>query len=82
MTLVNPALWKREHRAALVLTTAIGICLGLVVGYLAYATGSGDERAAPFTHWIDYSFDSGIWWGLFGGTMGAAIIYVVQLLRQ
>lgn len=89
---MNPLGWKREHQIALLLAIAVGIVAGVVVGYLVYASGRGADGASGFGSWLKYSFRfyrrsfefqrPGIWWGLTGGSVGAALIYIRILSQQ
>jgi len=79
---VNPLAWKREHQLALGLAGLIGIGLGIVLGYLVYATGWGSDSVS-FGYWLNKPMWSGaLWWGLFGGVIGAVVIYMIRLMRM
>lgn len=78
---MNPLHWKKEHRLALCLAVGVGFLIGVIPGI---------EYASPF-YCLVYSgyCDPGaglrylalIGWPLFGGGIGAAIIYIWQLMR-
>ena len=71
---MNPLNWRREHQVALVVAAIVGIFVGLAVGYMyhhvQYAT-SGPW----FSSW------SGMRWGIFGAIIGAAVLYIRQLVH-
>lgn len=89
---MNPLTWKREHQIALGLAVGVGITVGVIVGYMVYAAGSGAGGASSFGYWFESSFRlkyrsfgfrrPGIWWGLTGGLIGAALIYIRLLSRK
>jgi hypothetical protein len=74
---LNPATWSKNHKLALGLSALIGLVAGVVVGYLVYATGSGADGAVSFGYWVDHPIRrGGLWWGLIGAAIGAAVVYV------
>ena len=85
---MNPLNWRRTHQVALLFGAAIGMTIGLLVGYvygsywsllavLATAGGSGPPRAVEA--WLGTG--SGFRWGATGALVGGAIIYTRQLLH-
>lgn len=87
---VNPLTWKREHQIALVLAVVVGMVLGTIVGYVAYAAGSDASGARRFGSWMwtcrafnryGCMYDSfwNIWWTITGGAVGAAVVYIRRL---
>jgi len=66
---------RRDRRPS-----AVGASLGVVLGYLAYASGSGATGSSGFSHWISRPIrHAGLWWGLFGAAIGIAITYFRRL---
>lgn len=77
---MNPINWKREHQIALVLALIIGAVIGLVTGYIAYASSSGASGGVSFSYWVDNPIRyAGLWWGLGGAGVGAAVLYIKRL---
>jgi hypothetical protein len=77
---MNPFTWRLEHRIALALAFVVGAALGVVLGYLLYASARGADGALSFHYWLKHPLRfAGLWWGLFGGVVGAAIIYIKRL---
>ena len=76
---MNPREWKREHQIALLCAVALGIIVGTVIGLnRVHAPGW-----CP-VNWTKCS--AGYWlavaaWAAFGGAIGAALIFIRQLLR-
>jgi hypothetical protein len=75
---MNPLYWKREYQVALVVSFLIGGSIGVIIGYLMYAVYAA-EHAMPLSGWLDAEAIAG--WGLFGGAIGAAALYVRHLMR-
>jgi len=73
---MNPLKWRREHQVALALGAAMGICVGLVIGYIY-----NDVHFANATLPLFLEGGSGFRWGVFGALVGGCTIYVRQLLR-
>ena len=80
---MNPLKWKREHQIALVLGIIVGVSLGLVLGYLVYATNTEAEDGYRFGSWMRQGISRGAhWWGLFGGAIGASVVSLKRLLSN
>jgi hypothetical protein len=79
---MNPLEWKREHQIALVGAIIVGFALGLAFGY------ARDTHFSGFGEWLitalnpNYPGTTGTGWSIFGALIGAAIAYVVQLMRR
>ncbi len=79
---MNPLRWKREHQIALAGAVLVGFALGLAFGY------ARDTHFSSFWEWFvtalnpNYPGTGGIGWSVFGAFMGAAAIYVVQVMRR
>jgi hypothetical protein len=78
--MMNPLTWSREHQIALLLTAVIAAALGTVLGYIVYALGWG-EGALPFQSWLWRLFQGPVWWALFGAVVGAAGVFVRNLMH-
>ena len=88
---MNPLGWKREHQIALAVAALIGMIVGPVVGYIAYAAGAGAGGAVDFSYWIwtcaafsgrdscAFSSFSSIWWSFAGAIVATGIVYVRRL---
>jgi hypothetical protein len=72
---MNPLTWQREHQAALLLGTVLGIFAGLLVGFI-----HNDVHLETLLQW-GVANGHGIRWAVFGGLFGAGVIYVQRLLR-
>lgn len=80
---MNPKNWSRNEQIAAVITAIVGLFIGIVVGYIVYATGRGAAGALPFGRWLDYPLRLGVvWWALTGATIGVAVIYVRRLTSK
>ena len=65
------------QQIATCLAFGIGVVVGTVTGYIAYAAGSGAEGAMSLENWLRYPFRlSGLWWAMGGGIIGVAWLYV------
>jgi hypothetical protein len=78
---MNPLRWKREHRIAFFCAAALGCLVGLVVGIQHVSPGEHpltklDQFYLPLEYWMLLAL-----WAALGGVVGAAIIYIRQLLR-
>jgi hypothetical protein len=71
---MNPLAWRREHQAALLLGTVLGIVAGLLVGFFHH-----DIHLANLQQWI-LSWSS-FRWAVLGAFFGAGLIYVQRLLH-
>ncbi len=80
---MNPLQWKKEHQVALVLAVVVGTALGVVLGYLVYATGRGAAGGIRWSYWINSPLGyGGLWWGAFGALVGGALVYLKILLSR
>ena len=82
---MNPLAWPRQKKAALALALLVGIVLGVVIGYFVYASSRGGGGAVSFSSWLEGSLQfrrPGIWWGLTGGAVAAALFYVRLLVPR
>jgi hypothetical protein len=88
---MNPLRWKRELQVALILAATIGVPLGIILGHITtggttwelWSRAPNDYNWPPFywmkTYWGPLTF---FWWGLFGASVGAGIVYLIELLRS
>jgi cytochrome c biogenesis protein CcdA len=78
--------WPREHQLALAIVFAIGWLVATVLGFLVSVTGTPDFSPRRFGIWLlgssEYFPWSSLLSGLTGGIVGAALIWVRQLLRS
>ncbi len=95
---MNPLQWKREHQLALLLTVAIGTGIGVAFGYTVhrggYSFGSWLINNLPYyrdgncwgnncpSNWHLPRYYGAFGWGIFGGCIGAAIIYINRLIAK
>jgi hypothetical protein len=87
----NPLRWKREHQAALIIAAALGVIAGAIfVSYQLPICGRGYYRiGVPGEYFLGINWTgflarcwlTSIFWPTLGGGVGAAIVYVRQLLR-
>ena len=74
---MNPLNWKREHQIAFLCAAALGCLLGLVAGFQwVRPNGHFEINYLPLGYWLLLMF-----WATLGGLIGAAVIYIRQLLR-
>lgn len=80
---MNPLKWKKEHMAALVLTTIIAGGIGLAHGvhqhptiYYDPALATESYAAAAMRVWLKRLESAGI-----GAALGGAVIYIWRLMR-
>jgi hypothetical protein len=77
--------WPREHQVALAIAFAIGWIVAVVIGFFMSISGTPAYYPPKFGTWLLGSSEYFPWAsllsGLAGGIVGAAIIYVRQLLR-
>lgn len=60
---------------------AVGAILGVVLGYLVYASGQGADGGVSFGYWLSKPVRfAALWWGVVGAGIGAALVYVRRLL--
>ncbi|MDB6043563.1 MAG: hypothetical protein JWM63_2114 [Gammaproteobacteria bacterium] len=77
---MNPLNWPKRHRIALGLGIAVGALAGTITGYVVYGVGQGADGGVSFGYWINSPFRfEGFWWGVAGGTAGAAMFYIKRL---
>jgi len=78
--------WPREHQIALAIAFAIGWIVAIVLGFFVSIAGTPDYFPRRFGTWLLGSSEYFPWAslasGIAGGTVGAAIICVRQLLRS
>jgi len=78
--------WPREHQIALGIAFAIGSIVAIVIGFFVSVAGTPDYSPRRFGIWLLGSSEYFPWAsllsGLAGGIIGAAMIYVRQLLRS
>jgi len=80
---MNPFNRSGNEKVAAVLTVVIGVFVGVIVGYFAYAVSGGADGASSFARWLDYPLRSGwIWWALTGAVVSVAVIYIRRLLSK
>jgi hypothetical protein len=83
---VNPLNWKREHQLAMAVAAAIGCVAGLMVAYFLYDPRPGYSPFWTFSNGVNWRYVSGIigvvGWALLSTIIGAAVVYVRQLLRR
>ena len=82
---------KRQRWVLIIaLTFIFGAVFGVIVGYIAYAAGSGANRAASFAGWFGSNlyFRSLLgswrpfWWLIVGVALALGYLYLTRLLRQ
>jgi hypothetical protein len=81
---MNPFGWSREGQMALVLAAVLGAPFGMLVGYFAYAVGTGAGGAISFGPWLfDWSYHPSRFfgWGAFGAIAGASFVYISRIAR-
>jgi hypothetical protein len=78
--------WPREHQIALAMVFAIGWVVASVLGFFVSVAGTPDFTPRRFGIWLLGSSEYFPWAsllsGLAGGIVGAAMIWVRQLLRS
>jgi hypothetical protein len=78
--------WPREHQIALAIVFTIGWIIATVLGFFVSVAGTPDYSPRRFAIWLLGSSEYFPWAsllsGLAGGVVGAAIIWVRQLLRS
>jgi hypothetical protein len=86
---MNPLEWKREHQIALACAAAIGGVAGLIFGLArtnAYDYSTWGklwcEREYSCIYLLNGYWLKVIFWTALGGSIGAALIYIRQLLRS
>lgn len=80
---MNPLDWTREEQVGLVVAALIGASLAVPLGYLLHATAQGAEGAVSFGTWTNYPIRNGLLgWALFGGLVGALVVYVRRLTAR
>ena len=88
-TTMNPLEWKREHQIALLIAIGLGCVAGLLLGILEIDTYTRfrwgalwcDNRGHSCIHLLNGYWVRVVLCAILGGLMGAALVYVRQLLR-
>jgi hypothetical protein len=87
---MNPLNWRREHQVALLIGGAVGICIGLLVGYMydslfsmfvVQVSANRTVADAPRSVGAWLGSGSSFRWGAFGALVAGALIYTRQLLH-
>ena len=86
---LDPRRWKGEHQIALVCAVALGAIVGLLVGFQVTEDYTGFRWGAlycPSGNWSCYYLMTGyrlkiLEWTVLGGLIGAAVVYIRQLLK-
>lgn len=86
---MNPLEWKREHQIAFVCAIGLGCLVGILVGFAETETYTSFRWG---TLWCERQYScvyllNGYWlkiilWTALGGLIGAALVYIRQLLRS
>ncbi len=71
---MNPLKWRLEHQAALVLGAAVGIVIGLLIGFIYNGV-----HYVTLSQWLGWS---AFRWAVLGALLGGATIYMRELLHQ
>ena len=74
---MNPLDWSRQHQVALALAVFIGAALAMAWG----GNWNSVTRCVKYGYQCDRA-RSTLYWGIFGGVLGASTIYVVRLMRS
>jgi hypothetical protein len=86
---MDPREWTKEYKIACAITMLLSAVVGVITGYIVYASAAGADGAVDITRWIaahPFSFDryaigpGAFWWALFGAVFGLLCFYVRQLL--
>jgi hypothetical protein len=85
---MNPLTWKREHRAALICAAALGALVGAIFGFFYLNPNRHFEWCVGFNYLtcggpylpLGYLLLL-VLWVILGGLIGAAVVYIRQLLR-
>lgn len=88
--MMNPLDWKRDHQIALVCALGLGAIVGMAVGlawsnpYTNFQWGAlWCESGRNFcTYLLNGYWLRIIFWTALGATVGAALVYIRQLLRS
>jgi len=90
---MNPREWKREHQIALLIAVVLGLVIGTVVGLYQVDLRNlpYNWRTVSWKFWCEGDWDCiyfhPLYWlavaarAVLGGAVGAAIIFIRQLLR-
>jgi hypothetical protein len=77
---MNPIEWKREHQIAPGAAIPVGFELG---PHLWIHARPPFRRFLGLLHYsTNYPTNTGTGWGIFGAIVGAAVIYMAQLMRR
>jgi hypothetical protein len=78
---MNPWYWMREHKLALVVVSALGAVLGLMIGFIKSPFFSWPQVGQGFATWLIYP--ESYWpWPLSGFLITGLIFCAVQLFRS
>jgi hypothetical protein len=72
--IINPLTWRREHQLALIVAAIIGVIIGLAVGYM-YHRVQFATSSLWFWSWSSFR------WAAIGAIIGAAVVYIRQLVH-
>jgi hypothetical protein len=85
---MNPLLWKREHQIAFYCAIALGCIIGLFVGFheaefstFRWGRLYCESRSSSCLWLLNGYWLQMMGWTLLGGAIGAALVYIRQLLR-
>jgi hypothetical protein len=84
---MNPLNWKREHQLALLGASLLGGILGVLLFSAVLARSYYPDLFCGFGYYGYACWLSGFWlrvflWTAFGVMVGAAVVYIRQLLRS
>lgn len=83
---MNPLRWKREHQLALIGSGVLGGILGVLLFTAVLARSYYSDLWCGYGYYGYACWLSGFWlrvalWMIFGAFVGAAAVYIRQLLR-
>jgi hypothetical protein len=78
---MNPLVWKREHRVALVVISLVGALVGTVFGYTIFALSNSLASAGTyFALWLQFPVYLQWWpWPVFGAAIAGLSFYATRL---